>query len=273
MVQFATPQPAIAHSARTAILNVAGLSKAFGDREALQDIHFSIAPHTFTAILGPSGAGKTTLMRCLLRLIQPDRGEVWFRGCNLAAASPGQLRQARRHMAVIAQQFNLVRRRTALENCLAGRLSELPLWRCFVNHYPRQMQREALAALERVKLLDVAFQRADRLSGGQQQRVAIARALTQKAQILLADEPVSNLDPESARIVLELLRSLCRQEGLTVLCNLHQTHFARQYSDRILGMRSGHLILDTPTNRLTPADLQSLYSSTASQQASLPTKQ
>ncbi|RMF67797.1 MAG: ATP-binding cassette domain-containing protein, partial [Cyanobacteria bacterium J069] len=162
------------------MLNVENLTKSYPRSGfALQDLSFAVAPHTFTAILGPSGAGKTTLLRCLLQLIRPDQGQVWFQGRNLTTCPASQLRQSRRQIAIVAQQFNLVRRRTALENCLGGRLSELPLWRCFANQFPPQLLREGLAALERVQLLEVAFQRADQLSGGQQQRVAIARALTQ----------------------------------------------------------------------------------------------
>lgn len=241
------------------MLKVTGLSKLYGDRPVLQGVSFAIAPRTFTAVLGPSGAGKTTLMRCLLGLLKSDSGSVWFGDRDLTQVSPQQLRDSRRQMALVAQQFNLVRRRTALENCLAGRLPELPLWRCLTNQFPQSLKRDALAALERVKLLEVAFQRADRLSGGQQQRVAIARALTQKARIILADEPISSLDPESTRLVLELLRSLCDREGMTVLCNLHQASLARDYSDRILGLRGGQLVLNKVARNVTEIDLDTLY--------------
>jgi phosphonate transport system ATP-binding protein len=127
--------------------------------------------------------------------------------------------------------------------------------------FPNGLLREGMAALERVQLLDVAFQRADRLSGGQQQRVAIARALTQRACLILADEPIASLDPETAHAVLSLLRSLCAQEGLTVVCNLHQVELAKQYSDRILGIQAGKLVLDVPTNQLSAADVNRIYKS------------
>ncbi len=244
------------------MLTVSHLTKSYQRGHlALDNLSFEIKPHSFTAVLGPSGAGKTTLFRCLLQLIQPDSGEVYFQGQDLTHCSPSELQKARIQIATIAQQFNLVRRRTALENCLGGRLAELPLWRCLTSQFPAPLLREGLAALERVKLLDVAFQRADRLSGGQQQRVAIARALTQKARLILADEPVASLDPETAHVVLQLLRSLCDQEGMTLICNLHQVELATQYSDRILGIHSGQLVLDLPTHQLSKRDIDLIYQS------------
>ena len=243
------------------MFQIRGLTKRYGDRAVLQDISVEIAPRTFTAVLGPSGAGKTTLMRCLMGLVQPEQGEIWYGDRDIVRARPQDMRRIRRQMAVVAQQFNLVRRRTALDNCLAGRLPELPLWRCLLSWFPQSLKRDALMALERVQLLDVALQRADRLSGGQQQRVAIARAITQKARIILADEPISSLDPESARIVLDLLRSLCDREGITVICNLHQASLALEYSDRILGMKSGQLVLDKAASDMAEFDLDTLYQS------------
>lgn len=226
---------------------------------ALDAVSFAIARGTFTAILGPSGAGKTTLMRCILQMLPFEQGRVWFEGTDLGQCSPRELRQHRAQMATIAQQFNLVRRRSALENCLGGRLGELPLWRCFANRFPPRLLQEGLAALERVQLLEVAFERADQLSGGQQQRVAIARALTQRAHLILADEPIASLDPYAADLVLRLLRSLCDQEGMTVVCNLHQVEWAKRYSDRVLGLQAGRLVLDLPTPELGSAEINWLY--------------
>lgn len=242
------------------MLLVENLSKFYpGGVVALNNISFAIEPHSFTAILGPSGAGKSTLLRCIPQLLRPDRGRVWFQECDLTTCSKRELCSCRVQIAMVAQQFNLVRRRTALENCLAGRLQELPLWRCLLNQFPISLLHEGMSALARVQLLEVAFQRSDRLSGGQQQRVAIARALTQRARLILADEPVASLDPESAHTVLNLLRSLCQQEGLTVVCNLHQVELARQYSDRILGIRAGKLVLDVLTNKFSEFDMDQIY--------------
>ena len=242
------------------MLTVKHLTKSYNHNTfALKDISFKIEPHTFTAILGSSGAGKTTLLRCILQLVRPDRGQVWFQGRDLTNCSPRDLRNSRTQIATVAQQFNLVRRRSALENCLGGRLQELSWWRCLLGVFPHSLLNEAMAALERVQLIDVAFQRAELLSGGQQQRVAIARALTQRARLILADEPIASLDPETAHIVLSLLRSLCTHEGLTVICNLHQVELATQYSDRLLGIQGGELVLDLPTSKLSPSDLNRIY--------------
>ncbi len=242
------------------MLVVEKLSKSYpGGVVALNNVSFAIKPHSFTAILGRSGAGKSTLLRCILRLLRPDEGRVLFEGCNLATCSARELRSCRSNIAMVAQQFNLVRRRSALENSLAGRLRELPLWRCWLSRFPNSLLHEGMNALARVQLLEVAFQRADRLSGGQQQRVAIARALTQRARLILADEPIASLDPESAHTVLSLLRSLCQQEGLTVVCNLHQVELARQYSDQILGIRAGELVLDLPTDKVSQFHIEQVY--------------
>lgn len=242
------------------MLSVQQLSKQYSPEvSALEKVSFEVAHGSFTAILGVSGAGKTTLMRCILQLLPPSEGEVWFQGNALTHCSRQELQQARRHIAAIAQQFNLVRRRSAIENCLGGRLRELPLWRCWLGQFPQPLLEEALVSLERVNLLDVAFQRADTLSGGQQQRVAIARAITQRATLILADEPVASLDPHTAHTVLSLLRSLCDQEGLTVVCNLHQIELAKVYSDRILGLHQGKLVLDQPTPDLDQESLKQIY--------------
>lgn len=241
------------------LLRVENLTTTYAGRTALDGVSFAIAPGTFTAVLGPSGAGKTTLLRSILQITRPSGGQVWFQGQNLTACPARELRRARTQIATIAQQFNLVRRRTALENCLGGRLGDLPLWRCWLNQFPPELLQEGLAALDRVQLLEVAFQRADRLSGGQQQRVAIARALTQRARLILADEPVASLDPETAHAVLRVLRSLCQQEGLTVLCNLHQVALAQEYCDRILGIQSGRLVLDRPISQIDSSSLDLIY--------------
>jgi phosphonate transport system ATP-binding protein len=244
------------------VLRVEQLHQVFaGNVVALDGVSFALEPGSFTAVLGPSGAGKTTLLRSILRLV-PSKGQVWVDGEDLTAASPARLREMRGQIALIGQQFPLVRRQTALVNTLAGRLREVPLWRCVLSWYPDALLAEGLSSLARVGLLDHAFRRADHLSGGQQQRVAVARALTQRARLVLADEPVSSLDPESAGLVLELFRSLCHDGGLTVLCNLHQVELARTFADRVLGLHAGRVVFDGSAASLDAEAVRRIYCST-----------
>jgi phosphonate transport system ATP-binding protein len=231
-------------------IRVRRLTKRYGATAALDGVSFDVAPGEVVALLGPSGAGKTTLFRCLTRLIEPDGGEVFVSGRPLHALRGGALAAARREIGLIFQQFNLIRRLSARGNVLAGRLGAAPTWRAVIHRFAGADRRRALAALDRVGLLPYADQRADRLSGGQQQRVAIARVLAQESRIILADEPVASLDPESAVRVLALLRGVAREHGITVLCSLHQVDLVAGFADRTLAMAQGRLITavlaDTP---------------------------
>jgi len=218
-----------------------GLVKSYGAAAALRDVSLTVCPGEFVALLGPSGAGKTTLFRCLARLIEPDAGEILLAGRAYHALRGRTLAAARHDIGVVFQQFNLIRRLTAIQNVLTGRLGSTPLWRVAVRRFGPDDRQRAFAALEAVGLAAQAHQRADTLSGGQQQRVAIARAIAQQSRVLLADEPVASLDPETAVSVLTLLRFLARERGLAVLCTLHQPQLAVKFANRIIGMNAGHL--------------------------------
>jgi phosphonate transport system ATP-binding protein len=224
---------------------------------ALADVSFGVRPGEFVAVLGPSGAGKTTLFRCLTGLTRPDGGTVSIVGHDIWEG-PRQLRSARRAVALIFQQFNLIRRLSALENVLVGRLAEVPAWRVVLRRFARADRQLALGCLDTVGLLDRAYTRADELSGGQQQRVAIARALAQDAKMILADEPVASLDPESAATVLESLRSAVAT-GVAVVASLHQVHLARAYADRIVALREGRIVEDVPAARLDARSIEQIY--------------
>jgi phosphonate transport system ATP-binding protein len=243
------------------VIRATGLTKTYPPAvRALDDVSFAAAPGEFVAVLGPSGAGKTTLFRCLTGLTPPDAGSVYVNGNDLGNASRRELNAARRHVALIFQQFNLIRRLTALENVLGGRLAQVPTWRVVLRQFGRADRQRALRCLDTVGLVDRAYARADQLSGGQQQRVAIARALAQEAAVILADEPVASLDPESAATVLESLRSVARA-GVAVVASLHQVHLARAYADRIVALRRGRLIEDAPSASVDAGILAQIYES------------
>jgi phosphonate transport system ATP-binding protein len=252
--------PEIAQETPAPIVVVSGLRKRYGrDTLALDDVSFSVGPGELVAVLGPSGAGKTTLLRCLLRLTELDAGRIELGGREITHARGAALSRARSETAVIFQQFNLVGRLTALENVLAGRLTTTALWRVVFRAFPRDERMRAIHALDRVGLVEQAYQRADTLSGGQQQRVAVARALAQEPRLILADEPVASLDPESAATVLVTLREACDRDGVTVICNLHQVAYATQYATRILGLAGGRVVADVAPNALEDSVLSRIY--------------
>jgi len=246
-----------ADSYREVRLSVRALTKAFHGRAAIEDVGFTVSQHEFVAVLGPSGAGKTTLFRCIAGLLAADRGSVRIGMSEVTPPTRIRLRE----VAVIFQQFNLVNRLTALENVLAGRLGYVPAWRGLLRHFDRSDRLLALECLDRVGLMELAPRRADTLSGGQQQRVAIARALAQRPTLILADEPVASLDPNASTGVLDLLHGIARSEGVAVVCSLHQVHLARAYADRIVGLSSGRVVFDLPTARFDEKAFEQLYGS------------
>jgi phosphonate transport system ATP-binding protein len=235
-----------------------GLTKRYAPAvTALAEVSFTVAPGEFVAVLGPSGAGKTTLFRCLTGLTRPDGGTVHIDGHEIWTGAR-ELRQGRRAVALIFQQFNLIRRVTALDNVLVGRLAHVPTWRVLARRFTGADRQLGLGCLDTVGLLDKAGVRADQLSGGQQQRVAIARALAQKARVILADEPVASLDPESSATVLQSLRSAVAT-GVAVVASLHQVHLARTYADRIVALRDGRIVEDAPAARLDVRAIEQIY--------------
>ena len=244
------------------VLLLEGVSKRYGGTAALDQVSLAVEAGEIVVLLGPSGAGKSTLFRCVTGLVRPDDGEIRVLGTRLNGLSRRDLRGLRRSIGLVFQQFNLIGRLSALKNVLAGRLGELPFWRVALRAFPQADRQRALASLDAVGLLERAYQRADSLSGGQQQRVAIARALTQEAQIILADEPVSSLDPETARTVLSLLTQLGRERGIAVVCSLHQVELARRFADRIVGLRGGRVVFTGRPEALDEAALDRIYRGT-----------
>lgn len=235
------------------------MSKRFGERVALADVSLRLRPGEFVGLLGPSGAGKSTLFRCVAGLEHADSGTAL-----LGEQKLGPLRgHANGRIAMVFQQFALVDRLSVLDNVLAGRLGAVPAWRGVLRRFSREDRIFAMHCLDRVSMLDYAQQRADRLSGGQKQRVAIARALAQKPDVILADEPIASLDPTLAGGILELLRLIAKVDNVAVICSLHQLSFAREYSDRVIGIRAGKIVLDCDVSSLDEDAAKRLYRLTA----------
>jgi phosphonate transport system ATP-binding protein len=227
------------------MLKVEHLTKIYeGDVLAINDVSFQVPDGQFLVIIGLSGSGKSTLLRCINRLVEPTEGRVIWNGVDVTAASDEELRQIRRHIGMIFQQFNLVKRARVIANVLAGRLGYTnPAW-SLINRFSRADMQTALEKLERVGIRDKAHVRADTLSGGQQQRVGIARALMQEPELMLADEPVASLDPATSHSVMKYLEALNKQDGITILCSLHFLSLARTYADRIIALKDGGIVFD-----------------------------
>ncbi|GEK85366.1 phosphonate ABC transporter ATP-binding protein [Microbacterium aerolatum] len=226
---------------------------------ALEGVSLSVEPGEIVVLLGLSGSGKSTLLRHMNGLETPTEGAVVSLGEPVAGLIGRHLRALRGRIGFIFQQFELVGALTVLENVLTGGLSSLRGPRVGIVTYPRALREKALGHLDRVGLLEFAYQRADQLSGGQQQRVAIARALMQDPEILLADEPVASLDPESSGQVMALIREIAAERSLTVICSLHQVDLALSWGDRIVGLRAGRVVLDTRTDDLSREEVMEIY--------------
>lgn len=245
------------------VVRLDGVTKSFASRDggvhALQDVSFSVPAGQFVTLLGPSGSGKSTLLQLINGLQMPTSGVVSVLGTEPSRSRKAALRALRRKVGFIFQDFGLVGSRTALENVCMGALSRLRGPRSGIITYPRKLREQALAQLDWVGLGDQAFQRTDTLSGGQQQRVGVARALLQKPHILLADEPVSSLDPHASRQIMELLTDIGRAEGLTTICTLHQVDTALAWADRVIGLNGGRVVHDSGAKDVSHADIARIY--------------
>jgi phosphonate transport system ATP-binding protein len=245
-------------------IRIERLSKTFSNgRKALDEIDLRVEPGEMVALIGASGSGKSTLLRHIAGFTvsdaQPSQIQILGRPIQQNGRIVREVRNIRRDIGFVFQQFNLVNRMTVETNVLVGALARLPLWRRLTGAFPRHERELSLAALREVGIGDHLRERAGNLSGGQQQRAALARALVQQARIILADEPIASLDPESSRRVMEMLRKLNTEHRLTVLVSLHQVDIAMQYCPRTVALRRGKIVYDGPSANLTPALLQQLY--------------
>jgi len=248
-------------------LVVEHLTKVYerGQVLALKDVSFTVEKGEFLVVIGLSGSGKSTLLRCINRLIEPTSGRIFLGGVEITRLSAREMRKMRRKIGMIFQQFNLIRRATVMTNVLTGRLGYNPTWRTLLGLFPKEDRELALKNLERVGLSDKAYVRADELSGGQQQRVGIARALMQEPELLLADEPVSALDPATSHSVMQYLEQMNREDGVTVLASLHFLSLARRYGTRIIALKGGRLVFDGPPEAIDDAKFKEIYGEEAEQ--------
>ncbi|WP_239618538.1 phosphonate ABC transporter ATP-binding protein [Cohnella mopanensis] len=236
------------------------VSKVYpGGTVGLNNIDLKIEAGEFVVIVGLSGAGKSTLLRSINRLHEITSGDIRIDGKSITSAEGRQLRVMRRGIGMIFQSFNLVKRSSVVRNVLAGRVGYHSTLRTMLGLFPKQDMELAFSALQRVNMLEKAYQRADQLSGGQQQRVSIARALAQEAKIILADEPVASLDPLTTRQVMDDLRRINREMGITTIVNLHFVDLAREYATRIIGVRAGEIVFDGPATEATDEVFSAIY--------------
>ncbi|WP_125544298.1 phosphonate ABC transporter ATP-binding protein [Levilactobacillus lindianensis] len=225
----------------------------------LKDINFDIPRGEFLVVVGLSGAGKSTLLRTINRMHEISSGEITIENEPISDYKGQSLRLLRRKIGMIFQDFNLIKRSTVQRNVLSGRVSYYPTWKSVLNLFSAADKDRAIHALERVNLTEKLYTRADELSGGQQQRVAIARTLMQDPKVILADEPVASLDPLTTQTVMDILKRLNQEDGITVIVNLHSVALARQYADRIVGLRAGAVVYDKAIADVTEADLTKIY--------------
>jgi phosphonate transport system ATP-binding protein len=243
------------------VLSITGLYKEYRSGEpVLKNINLEIEASGVTAIIGPSGTGKSTLIRCINRLVDPTAGHIIFRGEDLSQLKGKALREARCHIGMVFQEYNLVERLTVIENVLCGKLGRLPIWRPLLRKFSDQDITRAFDLIDSVGLSqEFASRRADALSGGQRQRVGIARALMQEPSLILADEPTSSLDPKTSVEIMELLDQVSREREVPVIINIHNVDLARRFATRIIGMSAGQVVFDGPPDALQDTHLNEVY--------------
>lgn len=242
-----------------ALLSIRGLRKSYGSFEAIKGVDIDFYPGEFVVLIGSSGAGKSTFVRCINRMIDPNAGEITVDGVHMEALRGTALRRQRARIGMIFQHYNLIGRVNVIKNIMHGLLGQTSFIKSLFGIYPEEEKRKALDLLEEVGLSEQMYKRADALSGGQMQRVGICRAIMQNPKLLLADEPIASLDPKSSETVMDCLKRITEQRGLCCIVNLHQVEFARQYADRIVGIKDGRVVFDGKPEQLTEEKVQEIY--------------
>jgi phosphonate transport system ATP-binding protein len=239
------------------MLKVENISKKFDTVEVLKNVSFEVVPGEFLVVLGPSGSGKTTLLRSINGLVNPDRGTIYLKEEKITDKK--RLAELRRHFGMIFQHYNLVENLSVINNVLTGALTSMNHLLSLFYLFPNKQKIRALQCLKRVELLEKAYERTGDLSGGQKQRVGIARAIMQNPYVILADEPIANLDPMIAYNIMMLLKDICRNDGISIICNLHQVDFALQFADRIICLVNGEIILEEQAAELSSEIIYQAY--------------
>jgi len=242
------------------MLKIQNLTKTYPTgTQALKDVSFDVKDGEFLVVIGLSGSGKSTLLRCINRLIDPTSGKIFWDDTDITAAPPAELRNIRRKIGMVFQQFNLVKRSSVITNVLSGRLGYVNPWLSLLGYWPEDEKQRALKSLERVGIADKAYNRADALSGGQQQRVGIARALMQEPKVILADEPVASLDPVLAHSIMKHLEDINDKDGVTVLCSLHFLDLVHRYADRVVALNQGMLVFEGLPKEIDDKKFKDIY--------------
>ena len=225
----------------------------------LDGVNLKIEQGEFVAIIGLSGAGKSTLIRTINRMIDITDGQLTVDGTDVMTLKGKELRKFRRKIGMIFQSFNLVSRSTVIKNVLSSNVPDMPWYKVFLGLYSKEQKMKALEALDKVNILEKAYSRCDELSGGQQQRVALARTLAQNPSIILADDPVASLDPIMADVVMSDFAKINKEMNISILLNIHHVDLALKYATRVIGVRSGHIVYDGPTENVTQEVLDQVY--------------
>ncbi|KAB8137764.1 phosphonate ABC transporter ATP-binding protein [Gracilibacillus oryzae] len=242
------------------LLEVKELNKSYNSEiQVLKNIEFSVGAGEFISIIGPSGAGKSTLLRCINRMVEIETGCVFFDGKDVGAQNKKDLRRLRTNIGMIFQHYNLVPRLTVIENVLHGRFGYKSTIGGVLGLFTEEEKQRAFDLLEKLGIAEQAYKRCDQLSGGQQQRVGICRALIQEPKLILCDEPIASLDPNSSKIIMDHLKQISTELGITCIVNLHQVEVAKDYAHRISGLKQGEVVFDGASPLLSQDKIEHIY--------------